>query len=82
MNYKLFQGISLSMLGTRNMRLMVFFMDVGVVFLLFCVLVHIALLGKAIRRKAMGKSYGQTIVIALALLFLRIIMRLLFLLGL
>ena len=24
MNYKLFQGISLSMLGTRNMRLMVF----------------------------------------------------------
>lgn len=58
------------------------FTGVGVVFPLFCVLGFIALLGNAIWRKAMGKSYGQTIVIALALLFfLIIIMGLFFLVG-
>ena len=58
------------------------FTGVGVVFPLFCVLGLIALLGNAIWRKAMGKSYGQTVVIALALLlFLIIIMGLFFLVG-
>ena len=58
------------------------FTSVGVVFPLFCVLGLIALLGNAIWRKAMGKSYGQTVVMALALLlFLIIIMGLFFLVG-
>ena len=58
------------------------FTGVGVVFPLFCVLGFIALLVNAIWRKAMGKSYGQTVVMALALLlFLIIIMGLFFLVG-
>lgn len=58
------------------------FTGVGVVLPLFCVFSFIALLANGIWRKKIGKPYGQTFAIALALfLLLIIIMGLFFLIG-
>ena len=58
------------------------FTGISVVFPLFCVFGFLALLGNGIRRKIIGKPYGQTLAMAMALLLLLIIfMGLFFLIG-
>lgn len=60
----------------------IIFTGIGVVFPLFCVFGFLALLGNGIRRKIIGKPYGQTFAMAIALLLLLIIfMGLFFLIG-
>lgn len=58
------------------------FTGIGVFFPLFCVFGFLALLGNGIRRKIIGKPYGQTFAMAMVLLLLLIIfVGLFFLIG-